>query len=338
MKHYQAKMLGVVTSLLIISSGKAQDIHFSQFYETPLYRNPAFAGIFTGDVRVQAVFRSQWNSFVDAYKTASLNAEYKMPVGKGEDFVTCGLEAFYDRAGSADLTTTIITPVINYHKSISKEKNMYLSAAFMGGIVNRRFDRSRITTNNQYDVGTDGENFSRTHYSYWDGSAGISFNSGLGNNPQNNLLVGVAYNHFNTPKNSFYENANVLLDSKWVFSCDFKVGVNENSWLTLHSDYSRQGTYKEVIGGVLYGIKIGPVFDDPDYTISGGAFLRWNDAIIPVIKIDYHPFSIAMSYDVNISQLKTSSYGRGGAELSVTYIGALDRRNSSLNAVHCPRF
>src|SRR5437773_1795385 len=338
MKHYQAKMLGVVTSLLIISSGKVQDIHFSQFYETPLYRNPAFAGIFTGDVRVQAVFRSQWNSFVDAYKTASLNAEYKMPVGKGEDFVTCGLEAFYDRAGSADLTTTIITPVINYHKSISKEKNMYLSAAFMGGIVNRRFDRSRITTNNQYDVGTDGENFSRTHYSYWDGSAGISFNSGLGNNPQNNLLVGVAYNHFNTPKNSFYENANVLLDSKWVFSCDFKVGVNENSWLTLHSDYSRQGTYKEVIGGVLYGIKIGPVFDDPDYTISGGAFLRWNDAIIPVIKIDYHPFSIAMSYDVNISQLKTSSYGRGGAELSVTYIGALDRRNSSLNAVHCPRF
>src|SRR5215831_20538414 len=253
MKHYQKKLAAVI-NFFIVTSAFAQDIHFSQFYETPLYRNPAFAGVFTGDIRVQAVFRSQWNSFVDAYKTGSMNAEYKMPVGKGEDFVTCGLEAFYDRAGSADLTTTIVTPVLNYHKSISNEKNMYLSAAFMGGLVNRRFDRSRITTNNQYDVGTDGENFNRTQYSYWDGSAGISFNSGLGNNPQNSLLVGVAYNHFNKPRNSFFENANVLLDSKWVFSCDFKVGVNENSWLTFHSDYSRQGTYREVIGGLIYGI------------------------------------------------------------------------------------
>ena len=337
MKHYQIKLAAVI-NFLIVTSAFGQDIHFSQFYETPLYRNPAFAGVFTGDIRVQGVFRSQWNSFVDAYKTGSMNAEYKMPVGKGDDYVTTGFEAFYDRAGSADLTTTIFTPVLNYHKSISNERNMYLSAAFMGGIVNRRFDRSRITTNNQYDVGTDGENFSRTQYSYWDGSAGISFNSGLGNNPQNNILLGVAYNHFNRPRNSFYQDANVLLDPKWVLSGDFRLGVNDNSWITFHSDYSIQGTYHELIGGMLYGIKLGPVLDDPDYTINGGAFLRWNDAIVPVIKIDYHPFSIAMSYDVNISQLKTTSYGRGGAEMSVTYIGFLDRKNSSLNAVHCPRF
>jgi len=129
-----------------------------------------------------------------------------------------------------------------------------------------------------------------------------------------------------------------LLDPKWVFSGDFKVGVTENSWLIFHSDYSKQGTYREIIGGMLYGLKVGSLFDDPDYSIEGGAFLRWNDAIIPVIKIDYHPFSVAFSYDVNISQLRNTSYGRGGAELSVTYIGFLNRGNSSLNAVHCPRF
>src|SRR5215831_15658223 len=108
MKDYQKKLLGFV-HFIIVSSACAQDIHFSQFYEAPLARNPAFAGIVNGDIRVQAVFRSQWNSFVDAYKTGSLNAEYKMPVGKGEDFVTCGLQAVYDRAGTADLSTTIVT-------------------------------------------------------------------------------------------------------------------------------------------------------------------------------------------------------------------------------------
>ena len=174
MKDYQKKLLGFI-HFIIVNSACAQDIHFSQFYETPLYRNPAFAGIVNGDIRVQAVFRSQWNSFVNAYKTGSLNAEYKMPVGKGEDFITGGFEAFYDRAGSADLSTTIFTPVINYHKSLSNEKNMYLSAAFMGGIVARRFDRSRITTNTQYDGGGDGESLDKSQYSYWDGSAGDKF-------------------------------------------------------------------------------------------------------------------------------------------------------------------
>jgi type IX secretion system PorP/SprF family membrane protein len=337
MRICEKKLVGLIT-FFVMNAISAQDIHFSQFYETPLYRNPAFAGIVNGDIRVQAVFRSQWNSFVNAYKTGSLNAEYKMPAGKGEDFVTVGVETFYDRAGSADLTTTIFTPVLNYHKSISNERNMYLSAAFMGGIVSRRFDRSRITTNNQYDGGGDGENLSREQFSYWDGSTGISFNSGLGNNPDNNILIGVAYNHFNRPKNSFYENTNLLLDPKLVFSADFKLGVTENSWIVFHSDYARQGSYREIIAGMLYGIKVGQLLNNPDYIINGGAFLRWNDAIIPVIKIDYHPFSVAFSYDVNISQLKTSSYGRGGAELSVTYIGFLDRDNSSLNAVHCPRF
>jgi hypothetical protein len=40
-----------------------------------------------------------------------------------------------------------------------------------------------------------------------------------------------------------------------------------------------------------------------------------------VVKLDYNPFSVAISYDVNISKLKPSSYGRGGYELSISYIG-----------------
>jgi hypothetical protein len=47
---------------------------------------------------------------------------------------------------------------------------------------------------------------------------------------------------------------------------------------------------------------------------------------------------VAFSYDANISKLKTSSYGRGGFEISISYIGFLDRNNSTVNAVLCPRF
>ena len=81
----------LLTSLLLICIpplSLSQDIHFSQFFEAPLLRNPSLAGIYRGDIRVQGVYRDQWNSFTNAYRTGSINAEYKMPVGKGNDFMT----------------------------------------------------------------------------------------------------------------------------------------------------------------------------------------------------------------------------------------------------------
>src|SRR5215813_11273183 len=121
------KILFVLGNLATVFLANGQDIHFSQFFQTPLLRNPSLAGIYTGDVRVQAVYRDQWNSVTDAYKTASLDGEYKMPVGKLNDYVTFGMELLYDKAGTIAWTSTYVYPTINYHKSLSEDRNRYLS-------------------------------------------------------------------------------------------------------------------------------------------------------------------------------------------------------------------
>lgn len=314
----------------------AQDIHFSQFFEAPLLRNPSLAGIYTGDIRVQAVYRDQWNSVTNAYKTGSLNAEYKMPV-RGEDFLTVGLQMLYDRAGTASFTATHILPALNFHKSLSAERNRYLSLGFMGGMVQRSIDPTKITTNSTYDGLGMNENLSSYQYRYLDGAVGMTFNTQLNDNVDNNLFLGLAYHHFNKPKNTFYRNGLITLAPKWVGSAGVKFSVTETSALTLQADYSQQNGFSETIVGALYGLKLDES-DKPQYTVYGGAFMRWNDAIIPVIKLDYTPFSVSFSYDVNISKLKTSSMGRGGFELGISYIGFLERENSAINALHCPRF
>jgi type IX secretion system PorP/SprF family membrane protein len=324
--------------LLLSWSSRAQDIHFSQFYEAPLLRNPSLAGIFTGDIRVQAVFRDQWNTVTTAYKTGSLNAEYKMPVGKGNDFLTTGIQILYDRAGSVSWVSTHLLPALNYHKSLSNDRNSYLSLGFMGGPVQRRFDPSKMTTNSMYDGNGTGEASLEPQYTYFDGAVGLSYNTQLDQNADNNLFVGLGYHHFTHPKNSFYRDASAELDPKWVASVGVKFSVTPASYITLMADHSIQGKFKETIAGALYGVKLGPELDKPLYTVHGGAFIRWNDALIPAIKVDYAPFSFSLSYDVNISKLKTSSYGRGGFELGVSYISFLDRNNSAVNAVICPRF
>jgi type IX secretion system PorP/SprF family membrane protein len=322
----------------------AQDIHFSQFFEAPLLRNPSLAGIYTGDIRIQGVYRDQWNSFTNAYRTGSLNAEYKMPVGRGDDFMTVGGQALFDKAGTVGLSTIHLLPALNYHKSLSNEKTMYLSLGFMGGIVRKSIDVSKMTTDNQYGGGgfdpsaPTGENFTAPNFNTWDASVGMSFNTTFGEDQKNSMFLGAAYHHLNRPKNSFYRNATIELQPKYVFSAGVTFGVDEYSYFIIQADHSTQGSFNETIGGALYSYKLGGDPDNALYTVHAGAFLRWKDALIPVIKLDRHPISIALSYDVNVSQLKTASQGRGGIELSLSWISFLDRPNSSEDKVLCPRF
>lgn len=314
---------------------EAQDVHFSQFYEAPLWRNPSLAGIFTGDVRVQAVYRDQWNSVTNAYKTISVNGEMKMPVGNVNDFVTAGLQLLQDRAGTIALTTTHVLPAINYHKSLSSERNSYLSLGFMGGWVQRRFDLSKVTTNTTYNGGGTGENFANTQYSYIDGSVGMSYNSNIGYDPNNNYYIGAAYHHFNRPKNAFFQNAGIEIEPKWVFSGGIRLGVTDYAYITVLADHSRQGGYKETVAGGMYGMKLGDDPDNPKYVIHLGTFIRWDDALIPVVKLDYAPLSVSFSYDATISKLKPSAYGRGGFEIAISYFGF---RKTKGDYLLCPRF
>lgn len=337
----------IFTLIIFILPGlfsQAQDLHFSQFFEAPLLRNPSLSGIFAGDIRFQGVYRSQWGSVTVPYQTGSFDFEYKKPVGQGSDFVTAGLQVLYDRAGSTNFQTSNVLPAVNYHKSLSEYSNKFLSLGFMGGIVQRRIDRSKMTTNNHFDGNgynpglPDGETFVNSNYNYLDGSVGMSFNSSINGGYRDNYFIGAAYHHVNRPQNSFYQKPDIELHPKYVFSAGVKMDISEYSYITLQADHNIQGPHTETIGGVLYSYRIGADFEQPDYTVHFGTFLRWKDALIPVVKIDYNPFAVAFSYDVNVSELKTASQSRGGAEISISYVGFFDRDNSSKNATRCPKF
>ncbi len=338
------KVITGLVSVLATISVSAQDIHFSQFFEAPLLRNPSLAGIFTGDLRVQGVYRSQWGSVTVPYRTGSFDLEYKQPVGKGDDFLTTGFQLLYDKSGTANFTTTNVLPALNYHKSLNADKNRYLSLGFMAGLVQKRIDISKITTNNEYDgngynpsLGT-GETFTNSKMSYFDASVGMSYNSAIKDKDNDNFFVGLAYHHFNRPKNSFYKNPDIELNPKWVGSVGVKFSINDLTFFTVQADYTKQGNFTESVMGALYSYKIGPDYDDPDYIFNVGGFLRLKDAFIPVVKLDMRSLSVGLSYDVNVSQLRTASQGRGGFELSISTKSFFDRDNSTKNALRCPKF
>jgi hypothetical protein len=142
----------------------------------------------------------------------------------------------------------------------------------------------------------------------------------------------------NRPKNSFYRDPGIELSPKYVVSSGVKINVDDFSFFTVHADHSMQGAFSETIGGALYSYKVGSYADEPLYTVHAGAFLRWKDAFVPVLKMDIDALSVSVSYDVNLSQLKTASMGRGGFELSLVYTAFVKRDRDNTYGTLCPRF
>ena len=63
--------------IILFNHVRAQDIHFSQFDETPLLLNPANTGIHH-DLRVITNYRDQWQSIGAPYKTFAFAADAKL--------------------------------------------------------------------------------------------------------------------------------------------------------------------------------------------------------------------------------------------------------------------
>jgi len=176
-----------IAILLFAYTANAQDINFSQFYEMPTLRNPALAGIFKGDIRITSVYRSQWRQLLGQNSTTGVGLETKSGINEFTDnFYSLGLVVTNDVAGDAKLGKTQVLPSFAFHKSLSQYRNLFLSAGFMGGIVQQRFDASKLKFDDQFVNGSYSQTnatrqtFTNTNTIYWDMTAGLAISGDLG--------------------------------------------------------------------------------------------------------------------------------------------------------------
>lgn len=336
------RIIFFILLLLYVLHSAAQDIHFSQFYEMPLLRNPALAGIFKGDFRLTAAYRNQWQSVTVPYRTFGLGAEYKRSMGSSsDDFITIGLQATNDVAGDSRLSRSQVFPVLNYHKSVGGEGGGYLSAGIMGGVVFQRFDPSKLSFDDQFVNGAYSSSnpthqvFTNTNMHYWDASAGISFSTFIRENTP--VYLGVGLFHITQPKVAFQQQYDVTLNRKWMVNAGLSAPLSEQDKLVLYADYFMQGGSRQGQGGLILRHDFTGLLDGQT-GISGGVFYRFRDALVPMVKLDVYHIGVGLSYDLNVSKLKTASEYRGGFELTLSYIAYRDNPNSASNKVKCPAF
>src|ERR1700712_4801839 len=187
----------------------AQDLHFSQWFNSPLTTNPANTGFIpNADYRLGANYRNQWSSIMSVpYKTMSIWGDAQLFRDRIETgWVGLGGSILRDVAGSGSLTSTKAYASIAYHQQIA-EAHM-LSAGFNVGWVNKRINTSELKFPDQFD----GKFFDNTlppsvfldhpNINYFDVQAGLNY----AYFPTDHLYVngGVSVMHLNRARESFF--------------------------------------------------------------------------------------------------------------------------------------
>lgn len=318
---------------------QAQDINFSQFYELAMLRNPALAGFFKGDIKMTANYRNQWQSIGVPFQTSAISFETRTSVSQSSfDYLSLGIQLTNDIAGDSKLGKTQFLPFVTYHKLLVGSTNTYLSLGFMGGAVQQRFNPIDLRFDDQFVNGSYSplnptrQNFSRTNFTYGDATVGLSLSSEVG---AAKAYVGASYFHFLQPRVAFNREYDIRLNKKFVMNMGLSTPMSDFDNLVLYGDLFFQGGSRQFQGGLMYMHNIVSYGEEDDLGIGVGAFYRWDDAIIPLVKLNWYQLSFGFTYDVNISKLKPASLYRGGLEASVSYKAYLNIMNSSLQKVKC---
>ena len=337
------KLFTIAAAVLLTGSTlKAQDIHFSQFYENAILRNPALTGIFSGDYKAGVNYRTQWGNISNPFQTVMVSAESRIMVNKElHDYLSFGACISYDHAGSIDFNSIQITPAVNYNKRLYDGHASYLSVGFAGSYIQRSVDPNKMTLDNQYVNGgyvssaSTGETMAFQQITHYDVSAGVSFNSSAGANNQIVYYIGGAAYHVTKPKEAFNPGENFIrLSAKYTGSAGVNIRLNSLVGLMATANYTNQAPYQETIfGGLLsYRQAIGA---SRLVAIHGGCFFRVGDALIPTVKVDYNTYSFTASYDATTSSLKPALSSKGGWEFSVYIRG---RYKHFMDRMDCPHF
>lgn len=324
--------------LLIPGSLLAQDIHFSQFDVAPMNLNPALAGQFDGDYRFIGNQRTQWRSVTTPYSTigGSVDARnFNEIAGLGT-----ALSIYQDRAGDSRLNTVQVNLAGSFLFNISQDSVQAFSAGVHIGLTNRKIDYSDLSYDNQwngfsYDPGLNpNEAFTRDARTYANVNVGMAYF--YQPERRKSVTAGASIFNLNAPKQSFFDNNSIRLDPRVVLHAAAEFPVSDDVNVLPAVQFQFQGTFVETILG---GAGKYVLLDEAGLyrTIFGGFYYRTRDAGYIMAGMDYDAWRVGLSYDINLSDLKPASNGKGGLEISVVYI-LKTFKPMDINRRICPDF
>ena len=332
----------ILVLLLLLQTNfvAGQDMHFTQFYSSPVFLNPAFTGANVCS-RATLVYRNQWPGTRKAYESYLLSIDhfaYKQNIGIG---LQCGV----DDAGTGGLRTTIVDPSFAYEAKITRA--FAVRFGVQPGVTIKSINFNRLIFGDQLTRGgpTGGSTTTTLesptqNRAYFDIGAGALFYTAK-------YWGGFSIAHINKPNESFYSGEEVNLPMKISVHGGTKIPLNEEERdpeakksISIVGHYRAQGEFDQFDLGVYYS----------QYVFNAGIWYRGipglksykpgyrnDDAIAAIIGFQTTRLSIGYSYDMTISLLRGLTQGAHEVTLSFQMCDPKKRKVKRM-LISCPKF
>jgi len=325
----------------------AQDVHFSQFTETPQLLNPGATGVYNGYMRAIINYKNQWGSMGNSFKTMAASFDIPMfDYNERKAHIGAGINFFNDRAGDAGFGLTEANICVAAILPVSKSSKFSFGVS-VGG-AQHKANLAALTWGNQYDG--DGfdplinsyESTAISSFVYADLGAGLYYEwyagkATLDRNENKSFAVGLAYFHLNQPTQKYFSITQKLY-GKMVGTLNGSLDVTGSRVSVLPSAmFAMQGPSTELTFGCAIRIRLKNGTKTTGFIHESGIAIglnyRLKDAFIPAIHLEVRNFALGVSYDLNLSNYKKASAMKGGIEVSLKYYiakGALFKQKNIL--------
>lgn len=342
-------LLGMSVAMLFSASLKAQDIHFTQYFTSPLTLNPAMTGLVADDLRFSGNYRSQWASVSpNPYVTATMSFDIatlkgKLPEG---DALGLGFLGLYDKSGSGGLTNTTVGLSMSYHKAFGRDRQQHLSIGMQGMLVQKNINFAKLTFEDQYDANsgtlmyTTNEFFNNADLTYPDFNFGAMYSGKVADYAT--FYLGYSYYHLTQPVETFIGGTSShKIHPRHTGYIGGSFDMNPNTVLYASGLYQAQAGAQEVVLGAAVGFVLNPGHDmeyQKNTTFYLGGWYRYQDAVAPYVGLEWSKMRLGISYDVNISSLTPATRSVGAYEVSLIYFGRINKRERNPNySWSCPK-
>ncbi|MCB9223568.1 MAG: PorP/SprF family type IX secretion system membrane protein [Crocinitomicaceae bacterium] len=312
------KRLFLLLSLGFFSiEASAQDFHLSQYDAAALNANPGMTGAFKGDYRIHGHFRTQWAAIATRPFTTGL---LSFDANKGK--WGWGIQAADFRAGTGGYNVVSILPSFAWKFPLGEQKHHFISVGVQAGVFQKSIKISSLNFADEYSPYNGGqfanptqETFGDANQINLDANAGIMYyysKPGVRVNP----FGGFTMYHVNRPTESFLMDKTNKLPFRYQGIVAARVVITNKIAVIPKVLWQYQEKASELTFSALGQFYL----ESYDLFILGGGTYRNKDAAIAEIGLKYGPWVGRFSYDINTSTLNNATNGRGGTELSVTYI------------------
>ncbi len=320
----------------ILGISKAQDASFSQFYSSPVYLNPAMAGL-SKCSQLHLHYRNQWPAISKAFETYHVSYDQYLPDMKS------GIAAMITSNKQADgvFIQNQYSGAYDYQFQISR--SVYVSMGLQFTIGHNSINPDSLSFYNNGSLISYGNlmndpafqnlhlndnNLSRTY---------TDFSTGFVLGFLENYYVGAAIHHLNEPDISFYKTESSILVKKYTLQAG-AIFLRQNSHYSKETVYlspnlfiQQQGKFRQISLGFYTGIN--------SFVI--GSWYRHNfsnpDALVFLLGLRKDNFKFGYSYDLTISGLRKGP--TGSHEVSISWDFCVSRKKKRrIRTIKCPTF